>query len=98
FPFDELSQLISAGTLIAFMFVSLGIYGLRRREGKDIVNNGFKMPFYPVLPALAFLGSLIVFYGLSTAAKIYAVGWFLFGLIVYFAYGMHHSYLEQGKK
>ncbi|MBA1435264.1 APC family permease, partial [Bombilactobacillus bombi] len=98
FPFDELSQLISAGTLIAFMFVSLGIYGLRRREGKDIVNNGFKMPFYPVLPALAFLGSLIVFYGLSTAAKIYAVGWFLFGLIVYFAYGMHHSYLEQDKK
>lgn len=95
FPFDELSQLISAGTLIAFMFVSLGIYGLRRREGKDIVNTGFKMPLYPVLPFLGFLGSLIVFYGLSHAAKLYAGAWFLVGVLVYFFYGMHHSYLEK---
>lgn len=95
FPFDELSQLISAGTLIAFMFVSLGIYGLRRREGQDIVNNGFKMPLYPVLPFLAFLGSLIVFNGLSKAAKVYAGGWFLCGLLVYFFYGLRNSYLNE---
>lgn len=98
FPFDELSQLISAGTLIAFMFVSLGIYGLRRREGKDIVNNGFKMPLYPVLPFLGFLGSLIVFNGLSKAAKLYAGGWFLFGLLVYFFYGLRHSYLNKNNE
>ncbi|MDF7640776.1 amino acid permease [Bifidobacterium sp. ESL0784] len=97
FPFAFLSQLISAGTLIAFMFVSLGIYGLRKREGKDIAEPGFKMPFYPVMPALAFLGSLIVFIGLSNDAKIYALGWFIFGLILYFCYGMRHSALNNKK-
>lgn len=98
FPFAFLAQLISAGTLIAFMFVALGIYGLRPREGKDIPKPSFKMPFYPVLPALAFLGALLVFWGLSIDAKIYAGVWFVIGLIIYFSYGTRHSYLEKKHK
>ena len=93
FPFAFLSQLISAGTLIAFMFVSLGIYRLRPREGKDIPDPSFKMPWYPVMPALAFLGALLVFWGLDIDAKLYALIWFIVGLFVYLTYGMHHSYL-----
>ncbi|MCL0329736.1 APC family permease [Apilactobacillus xinyiensis] len=91
FPFAFLAQLISAGTLIAFMFVSVGIYALRRREGKDLPTPKFKMPFYPVLPALGFLGSLGVFWGLDSQAKIYSLGWFVFGMVIYFAYGIRHS-------
>ncbi|BAP85163.1 amino acid permease [Paucilactobacillus hokkaidonensis JCM 18461] len=98
FPFAFLAQLISAGTLIAFMFVALGIYGLRPREGKDIPNPSFKMPLYPVMPALAFLGALLVFWGLSIDAKIYAGIWFLLGLVIYFSYGTRHSYLENKNK
>ncbi len=94
FPFDFLSQLISAGTLIAFMFVALGIYKLRPREGKDIMDPAFKMPFYPVMPALAFLGALIVFFGLDIQAKMYSGIWFVIGIIVYLAYGMRHSSLN----
>ncbi|MBB1086185.1 APC family permease [Limosilactobacillus fastidiosus] len=95
FPFAFLSQLISAGTLIAFMFVSIGIYPLRRREGKDINNPAFKVPLYPILPALGFIASFMVFMGLDYQAKIYAGGWFVLGLIIYFAYGMKHSYLNK---
>ena len=91
FPFAFLAQLISAGTLIAFMFVSIGIYALRPREGKDIPVPSFKMPLYPVLPALGFLGSLMVFIGLDKEAKIYALGWFILGLVIYFVYGIRHS-------
>ncbi|NVY95610.1 amino acid permease [Lactobacillus sp. DCY120] len=98
FPFSFLNQLISAGTLIAFMFVSLGIYALRKREGKDIIDPEFKMPFYPVMPFLAFAGALIVFLGLSTDAKIYAAAWFIFGLIIYFCYGMRNSALGREKE
>lgn len=93
FPFAFLAELISAGTLIAFMFVALGVYGLRRREGKDIPEPGFKMPLYPVLPTVAFLGALLVFMGLGKDAKIYAGIWFIVGLIIYFIYGSKHSYL-----
>ncbi|WP_283679570.1 amino acid permease [Lentilactobacillus sp. Marseille-Q4993] len=91
FPFAFLAQLISAGTLIAFMFVSLGVYALRPREGKDIQIPAFRMPLYPVLPALGFIGSLIVFWGLDIQAKTYALGWFVLGTIVYFIYGYSHS-------
>lgn len=94
FPFAFLSQLISAGTLIAFMFVSLGIYKLRPREGKDIPDPSFKMPLYPVLPFVAFLGALAVFWGLDKDAKIYALVWFIFGLLVYLLYGAKHSSLN----
>ena len=97
FPFAFLSQLVSAGTLIAFMFVSLGIYALRKREGKDIADPSFKMPFYPVMPALGFLAALFVFIGLDYQAKLYAGIWFVLGLIIYFVYGMRHSFLA-GKK
>ena len=95
FPFSFLSQLISAGTLIAFMFVSLGIYALRPREGKDIPVPEFKMPFYPVMPFLAFVASLLVFWGLDIQAKLYAGIWFVLGLVIYFTYGVHHSYLNK---
>ena len=44
-PLMELASLINAGTLIAFALISFGIIPLRHR--KDIVNDGFKMPFYP---------------------------------------------------
>ncbi|MDO4903716.1 MAG: amino acid permease [Limosilactobacillus sp.] len=98
FPFAFLAQLISAGTLIAFMFVSLGIYALRPREGKDIDKPAFQMPFYPVMPALGFLASLTVFWGLDADAKTYAGLWFVLGLIIYFGYGMRHSYLSKKNK
>ena len=53
------------------------------------------MPFYPVLPALGFVASLIVFWGLDIQAKLYAGGWFVLGVIIYFAYGIRHSYLAK---
>ncbi|MBD5431740.1 MAG: amino acid permease [Lactobacillus sp.] len=94
FPFSALSQLISAGTLIAFMFVSLAIFPLRKREGVDIEDPSFKMPLYPVLPLLAFLASLTVFLGLDKQAKLYAGIWFILGVLIYLFYGVRHSNLN----
>ncbi|MGQ5709427.1 APC family permease [Lactobacillus sp. PSON] len=91
FPFSAISQLVSAGTLIAFMFVSIAIIPLRKREGNDIVDPSFKMPLYPILPILAFLASLVVFLGLDIQAKVYALAWFIIGVIIYLTYGMRHS-------
>ena len=73
---------------IAFMFVTIGIYRLRPREGKDLPVPGFKMPLYPVLPALAFLGALFVFLGLDHMAKLVAGIWFVLGLLIYIIYGI----------
>ena len=95
FPFTFLATLVSAGTLVAFIFVSLGIYALRPREGKDLPEAQFKMPWYPVLPAISALFSAVIFWGLNIDAKILMVGWFAIGLIIYFSYGLRHSIINQ---
>lgn len=95
--FQTLSQVISAGTLVAYMIISLGMYALRKREGKDLPKPQFKAPFYPVAPALTFIVILIVFLGLSMIAKTYAACWFIVGMIVYFSYSVKHYHANTDK-
>ena len=97
FPFTFLATLVSAGTLVAFIFVSLGIYTLRKREGKDLPDASFKMPGYPYLPAISAIFSAIIFWNLNVDAKLLMVGWFAIGLLVYFSYGIRHSELNSRK-
>lgn len=91
-PLTELTSLINAGTLLAFVFISFGIIPLRRR--KDIPNDGFKMPWYPFLPTLAGVASLYFLLMLPTISKISVGVWIVIGIIVYFAYGLKHSKLQ----
>lgn len=95
FPFTFLATLVSAGTLVAFIFVSLGIYALRPREGVNLPEAQFKMPLYPVLPAVSAIFSAVIFWGLNTDAKILMVGWFVIGLLIYFIYGIRHSIINK---
>lgn len=94
FPFTFLANLVSAGTLIAFMMVSIGIYALRKREGIDLPNPSFKMPFYPVLPIISAAFSLMIFWGLNIDAKLLMLGWFVIGILIYLGYGIRHSKLQ----
>lgn len=98
FPFAFLAQLISAGTLIAFIFVSLGMFALRPREGKDLPVATYRMPFYPILPALGAIGSVFVFEKLDDLAKLYASLWFILGIIIYTLYGTNHSKKKNAEK
>ena len=98
FPFTFLATLVSAGTLVAFIFVSLGIYALRKREGVDLPEAAFKMPGYPVLPAISAIFSAAIFWNLNADAKLLMVGWFVIGLLVYFGYGIRHSALISRQK
>lgn len=93
FPFTFLATLVSAGTLVAFIFVSLGIYALRKREGKDLPEASFRMPGYPILPAISAIFSAVIFWNLNVDAKLLMIGWFVIGLLVYFTYGIRHSVL-----
>lgn len=90
-PFDFLSNLVSAGTLIAFIVVSLAMYQLRKREGKDLPTPKFKVPGYPIVPALSAIISAIIFWKLNIGAKFLMLGWLALGLIIYFVYGIRHA-------
>ncbi|MQS76662.1 APC family permease [Companilactobacillus halodurans] len=94
-PLTQLTELINAGTLLAFIFISFGIIPLRKR--KDIPNDGFKMPFYPVLPIFAGLASLYFLLMLPSISKITVGVWLVIGIIVYLTYGLKHSKLQNRK-
>lgn len=92
-PLMELASLINAGTLIAFALISFGIIPLRHR--KNIVNNGFKMPFYPVLPIISGLLSVYFIWMLPKMTKIMVGIWLIAGIVVYVTYGVRHSKLQK---
>lgn len=92
-PLDYLWDLVSIGTLIAFIVVSVGVIILRR--SRPDLTRGFKVPGYPVTPVLAVLACLYILSGLHW----YTYAWFLLWLGVvlafYFLWGRKHSVLER---
>ena len=92
-PLDKITSLVNMGTLIAFTVVSIGIIGLRRN--KKIQTNGFKVPFYPVVPIISFILCIFLILQLEATTFFYCGIWFVVGIIFYFAYGRNHSKLNQ---
>ncbi|KQY22257.1 amino acid permease [Cellulomonas sp. Root485] len=92
-PLDYLWDLVSIGTLIAFIVVSVGVIILRRT--RPDLPRGFKVPGYPVTPVLAVLACIYILSGLHW----YTYAWFLLWLAVvlgfYFLWGRKHSLLQR---
>ncbi len=91
-PLEELTNLVNIGTLIAFTFVSFGVIPLRRRHDIDH-TQGFKVPWYPVLPIISGIACVGLLFQLPLQTWIASLIWFSFGLLIYFTYGIHHSKL-----
>lgn len=95
FSLDELTNLVSIGTLLAFTFVSFGVIKLRHRP--DILQGSFKVPLYPIIPIISGLACIGMICFLSKNTYIFAGIWFVFGLLIYFFYGYKHSKLNTQK-
>src|SRR5476649_2617713 len=84
-------DMVSMGTLTAFMVVSLAVPVMRKKEnGKGV--KGFRVPFGPyVVPGLSIAACLYLVFGLSmTTYTIFSI-WMLATVLTYFLYGMRHS-------
>jgi len=93
-PLGQLANLVNIGTLIAFTFVSFGILLLRKNPTLNKIK-GFRVPFYPVLPIVSGLLCLFMMTQLSLETWVASLAWFVFGLIIYFSYGIRHSKMNQ---
>jgi len=91
-PITMLGQLVSIGTLFAFVIVSVGIIVLRKT--RPDLPRPFRVPFSPVVPILAAAASLYLMYGLPLDTWLRLIIWMLIGLGIYFAYGAKHSKLS----
>ena len=88
-------DMVSMGTLTAFMVVSIAVPVLRAREG-EALTKGFRVPFGPYLvPGLSIAACLYIMHGLSaTTYTVFAVVMGL-ALATYFLYSIHHSKLNR---
>jgi basic amino acid/polyamine antiporter, APA family len=90
-PIDLLGELVSIGTLFAFIVVSAGVLVLRYRRPE--LERPFRTPLVPVVPILGILTCGYLINGLPGATKERLVIWLVIGLVIYFLYGRHHSRL-----
>jgi APA family basic amino acid/polyamine antiporter len=93
-PITMLGQLVSIGTLFAFVIVAIGIIVLRKTQPD--LPRPFKVPFSPVVPILTALASLYLMYGLPFDTWLRLIVWMAVGLVIYFLYSKKHSKLNSG--
>ncbi|HEV7990528.1 MAG TPA: amino acid permease [Gemmatimonadaceae bacterium] len=94
FPIGLLGQLVSIGTLLAFVIVCFGVWILRVRSPE--IPRAFKTPLVPLVPILGILSCFGLMAGLPGDTWIRLIVWLILGLVVYFAYGKGHSHIGRG--
>jgi APA family basic amino acid/polyamine antiporter len=94
-PIGALGELVSIGTLLAFVIVSLGIVFLRRK--RPDLKAPFRTPWVPLVPILSALVSLALMAGLPGTTWIRLLIWMAVGLVIYFGYGRSHSELNRAE-
>ncbi len=84
-PITALSQLVSIGTLFAFVLVSIGVIVLRRTSPD--VPRPFRTPGVPWVPIAGALVCLAQMIGLPLATWERLFIWLAIGLVIYVTYG-----------
>jgi APA family basic amino acid/polyamine antiporter len=93
FTVRDAGNLVSIGTLLAFVIVSIGVLVLRVREPN--LPRAFKAPaVWFVAPAGA-ISALYLMISLPWATWRRLIIWFVLGMFIYALYGVRHSKLAQ---
>lgn len=91
-PISILGELVSIGTLFAFVVVCAAILYLRRVHPE--LPRPFRCPFVPVVPIAGILCCVFLMIGLPGDTWLRLIVWLAIGLAIYFLYGRWHSTLE----
>ncbi len=94
-PIGIVGELVSIGTLLAFIIVCSGVLVLRYT--RPDIPRPFKTPGVPVIPILGILSCLYLMIGLPKDTWFRLLGWMGLGLVIYFVYGIRKSRLRQKK-
>ena len=88
-----LGELVSIGTLFAFVIVSIGVIVLRKT--RPDLDRPFRTPWVPALPIASVVVSLALMAALPAATWERLILWMALGLVIYFGYGQGHSKLRR---
>ena len=92
-PISLLGELVSIGTLFAFVIVGTGIIILRASNPN--LNRPFKVPFSPFIPIATVVSAAYLMNSLPLDTWIRLIVWMSIGLVIYFAYSYSHSNLAK---
>lgn len=84
FPIGILGELVSIGTLLAFVIVSAGVLVLRYREPG--LRRPFRAPLFPFVPIMGILVSLVQMAALPMDTWLRLLVWMAAGFVIYFLY------------
>jgi APA family basic amino acid/polyamine antiporter len=88
-PIGDLGQLVSIGTLLAFVIVCAGVWLMRIRRPE--LERPFRTPWVPFVPIMGILISLGLMAGLKGLTWIRLIVWLVIGMVIYFTYSVKHS-------
>ncbi|HEX8346030.1 MAG TPA: amino acid permease [Actinoplanes sp.] len=92
-PLSSLANLVSIGTLFAFVVVSVAVPVLRRTRPE--LRRPFRVPLSPVIPVLSALACLYLMTNLSVETWLRFLAWLAIGLVIYLVYGRRHNRLVE---
>lgn len=95
-PINILGELVSIGTLLAFVIVCTSVLVLRVKRPE--LQRPFKTPWVPVVPILGIVICSAQMFSLPFDTWIRLIIWMAIGMVIYFAYGYRHSHLNQPKE
>ena len=95
-PIGSLGQMVSIGTLLAFVIVCAAVLILRAR--RPDLERPFRTPWVPVIPILGIIVSLGLMASLNRVTWIRLVVWLIIGMVIYFTYSVKHSLVRNGSK
>lgn len=89
FPLDILADLVSIGTLVAFIAVCVGVMILRVQAPQ--VRRPFSTPLVWIVAPLGVLSCGLMMFSLSRATWIRLLVWSVIGIAIFFGYGRYRA-------
>jgi amino acid transporter len=94
-PLENLAEIVSIGTLIAFIVVSGDVMVLRVREPD--LPRGFRVPGYPITPILSVAACVYILSSLHWYTWVGFTVWLTVALVFYLGWGRRHSALNDSR-
>ncbi len=88
-PLRILADLVSIGTLLAFVIVCAAVLIMRRTHPN--AERPFRAPLVPLIPILGIATCLLLMFSLPAENWLRLGIWLLIGFAIYFGYGRRHS-------
>ena len=89
-PLNFLAELVSVGTLFAFLVVCAAVWILRSKSPE--IDRPFRVRWLPLVASLGILVNGGLMFSLGPDNWIRLIAWLALGLAIYFGYGRYHTH------